>query len=140
MKLYFASDIRHARKWIDYRNKLYPNITVVSSWIDLMKDGEIVNPKEGLVKESWENNIKDVLLCDVLVLYAEPGDSMRGSCFEAGVAFTLRKSIVYVGDLKTIGTVECCFHASFRDLDHCLETLKIEMWMKKGATVEPTRN
>jgi len=46
MKLYFASDIRHARKWIDYRNKLYPNITVVSSWIDLMKDGEIVNPKE----------------------------------------------------------------------------------------------
>jgi nucleoside 2-deoxyribosyltransferase len=132
MRVYIASDIKYARRWIALREQLYPRVTIVSSWIDFLKDGE---PKASpqVVKESWENNVKDVLLSDVLILYVEPGDSMRGSCFEAGIAFTSGKRVIFVGDLPTIGSVVCCFE-KFGSMEHVLQFLADEEMMHTDFT------
>jgi nucleoside 2-deoxyribosyltransferase len=135
MRVYIASDIKYARRWIALREQLFPRVVIVSTWIDFLKDGE---PKASaqVVKESWENNVKDVLLCDVLILYVEPGDSTRGSCFEAGIAFAAGKRVVFVGDLPTIGSVVCCFE-KFGSMEHVLQFLAEEEMMDShfaGAT------
>jgi nucleoside 2-deoxyribosyltransferase len=132
MRVYIASDIKYARRWIALREKLYPRVAIVSTWIDFLKDGE---PKASaqVVKESWDNNIKDVLLCDVLILFVQPGDSMRGSCFEAGVAFAMGKRVIFVGDLPTIGSVVCCFER-FASMEHVTQFLADEEMMRHEFT------
>ena len=97
MRIYIASHTRHARRWIKLRPKLYPKVTIVSSWIDFLKDGEPkTTPK--VIKESWDNNLKDLICCEMLILYAEAGEAPRGAAFEAGIAFALGKPILHVGD------------------------------------------
>ena len=112
MKLYIASDIRHAKRWITFREKCYPQITVVSSWIDFLKNGEPAGLPEHIIEQAWDNNITDIALCEMLLLYHEAGDRMRGVLFEAGIAFALKKQIIFVGDESVLGTVRVCFQCA----------------------------
>lgn len=112
MKLYIASDIKHAKQWVSFRQICFPHIVVVSSWIDFLKDGEPPGLTDYIIKDSWRNNITDLALCDALMLYYEDGDSLRGSLFEAGIAFAMEKPIMFVGDKKALGTVAICFSHS----------------------------
>jgi len=124
MKIYMASHIKHARRWIDLRPKLYPRVTIVSTWIDFLKDGE-VNCTPEVLKESWDNNVKDIIICDILLLYAEPGEPPRGAAFEAGIAYAMGKPILHIGDRPALGTMGCCFEY-FETLDQCLKILASE--------------
>lgn len=135
MKLYIASDIRHAQQWIYFRELCYPTIIVVSSWIDFLVDGEPPNLSEKTIEKSWENNINDLALCNVLMLYHERGDSLRGALFEAGIAFAMKKPIMFVGDRNILGTLRVCFQHS-DNLDEAVTTLhsvKLDMF-EKGST------
>lgn len=133
MKVYIASDIRHAQKWINMRSIVYPSVVIVSTWIDFLKDGEPAQVSEEIIKQSWDNNLMDLFLCDVLVLYVERGDSMRGSCFEAGVAFSAGKRIIYVGEQEVIGTLGYCFEL-VDSLEHAFQLLIDEEMMKVAGT------
>ena len=125
MKLYFASDIRHAKKWIEFRSILSPTVRVVSTWIDFLKNGEPkISPE--LIKKSWDHNIQDIILCDALLLYVEHGDRMRGSLFEAGIAFGQGKMVHYVGDTNLLGTMRCCFEPSL-EIAEAIEKMLMEV-------------
>jgi hypothetical protein len=124
MKLYIASHTRHAKRWIKLRPQLYPKITVVSSWIDVLKDGE-PNFTPEMVKKSWDNNIRDIILCDILMLYSEAGEPPRGAAFEAGIAFAMGKPILHVGDPAPLGSMHCCFEP-FTTLEACFSLLADE--------------
>ena len=124
MKIYVASHVRHARRWIRLRSEIAPKLLIVSSWIDFLKDGEPKTTAK-IIKESWDNNLKDLICCQMLVLYTEPGEQPRGAAFEAGVAFALGKPVLHVGDKEAVGSMGCCFE-HFATLEHCLRTLEDE--------------
>lgn len=138
MKLYIASDVKHAKQWINFRELAYPQIVVVSSWIDVCKNGEPTNWSDELIKQSWDHNIKDIILCDALLLYHERGDRLRGSLFEAGMAFAMGKITFYVGDPGVLGSVGVCFDrfSTFDDAGFALqemETAKVIDYLRPRA-------
>lgn len=124
MKIYIASHIRHARRWIKLRQQIYPKLIIVSSWIDFLKNGE-PDCSQAVIAESWENNIKDIIICDMLVLYTEENETPRGAAFEAGVAYAMGKPVLHAGDRHSLGTMACCFE-HFPTLEACLTTLASE--------------
>ena len=137
MRIYIASHIKHARRWIDLRPKIFPQVTIVSSWIDFLKDGE-PNCTAEIVKESWDNNIKDIICCDILVLYVEAGEPPRGAAFEAGIAFAMGKPILHVGDRNALGSMACCFEY-FPTLEHCLNVLENEQEVRDVINAQGSR-
>lgn len=100
-KIYIASKAVHRPRWRALRDEC--NYRIISTWIDT-DDRYSIDP-EGLDYSAlWQSCIQDVKDCDVLILYAEPGEHLKGALVEIGVAFGLNKEIHLTGDVGDNGT------------------------------------
>lgn len=95
--VYIASRTKHAERWRALREA---GLSVTSGWIDRGTRGEV-----GDWDALWRSCIREVGVADALLLYAEPGEHLRGALVELGVALAAGIPVVYVGPDETLGTV-----------------------------------
>ena len=99
-KIYFASKLKHAEKFIKWAIE-HPEHHMVSRWPYLT--GLVPDNAEHAVN-FWDDDFADIERCDVLVVYAEQGDKLRGALVEVGYALALNKKVIVIGDHPDFGT------------------------------------
>lgn len=102
MKIYVASKLRHADYWKQLAAGSLRNFTINSRWLWLRVgrcDDDLI-----YAKLFWQENIEDVSAADVVLVYAEPDDILRGALVEAGAAIALGIPVIAVGDNPSYGT------------------------------------
>lgn len=105
-KIYIASKSRHRPRWRGLRDTGGYNI--ISKWIDV--DDSLIGDPDRTIKfnfnypKLWADCVTDVKNCDVLVLYAEAGEHLKGALVEVGIAIALGKEIMVTGVLEDNGT------------------------------------
>ena len=98
-RIYVASKMKHAEMW----RRLYetPRIHIVSRWPFLEP---FISPGAENAKFFWQDDIADLRACHACLVYAEPGEHLRGALVEAGAALAMGKLVVVVGDHPDYGT------------------------------------
>lgn len=97
MKIYTASKTIHAEMWRSLR-KEFPSIHFTASWPDLIALN-LESDKSPLVfRDAWEQNIREVLEADKLILFHLSGESHEGSFIEAGAALGAGKRVYIVSN------------------------------------------
>lgn len=99
-KIYIASKLRHADKWRDLE-KEYPAIKFCMRWPSYAKSLPDEEPYVGVI---WSHFLEDIKECDGVILYAEPGDNLRGALVECGMAIALGKFVIVIGTHEGYGT------------------------------------
>ena len=98
-KIYTASKIWHNKRWIALRGQ---GFNIVSRWINF-DCGTKENPsgaKDLNTVEKinlWKMCIEDVQKCDLLIAYAEEGETHRGVLVEIGAALASNKPVYLIG-------------------------------------------
>ncbi len=87
--IYIASKTRHAYRWQDLRARGVP---INSTWIDEAGEGQSAS-----LSDLWKRCISEASACDVLVLYMEQGDVLKGAFVEVGAALASGKMVFAVG-------------------------------------------
>lgn len=115
LKVYGASKLKHAPLWIRLREE-WEEIYFIARWPTLHV-GKTPDD-ECFAKVFWQHDAEDVCECDVVLVYADPNDHLRGALVEAGMGIAFDKEIVVVGDHPDYGTWR--YHSSVhrvKDLD-----------------------
>jgi hypothetical protein len=114
-KVYIASKFKHGVWW----KKLYEdsrNFSLLSDepkhpWYGIEFTSRWFKNYAGNVpdepqfcKIGWVHDVEDVAAADVLIIYAEPEDNLRGALVEVGVALANDLWIIAVGDHPDYGT------------------------------------
>ena len=94
LKVYIASKLCHADKWHELR-ETWPEVVFVMRW-PFCHVGNIPDDPV-FAKIFWEQDLEDVSKSDVVLVYAEPGEKLRGALVEAGMAIALGKCVICVG-------------------------------------------
>lgn len=93
MNLYIASKVKHAARWQQLRSDLADyNIHVISTWIDEAEVGQSID-----FTDLWARCISEASACDVLLVYMEPGEALKGGWSEVGAALACGKVVYAVG-------------------------------------------
>jgi len=100
MKIYTASKTKHAYMWRDWR---WNGFNIISTWIDESGKGES-NDLEDLTIRCIEESKR----ADILILYCEPGEVLKGALIEAGAALASGTEVRQVGSCDSISKV---FHS-----------------------------
>ena len=101
MKIYVASKVKHAPMWVAVRQYLLPKgHEIVSTWIDEAGEGQTTS-----YTELARRCIDEISACDVLILFCEPGDLLKGALIEVGAALALGKKVAVVGDCESLSRV-----------------------------------
>lgn len=85
MKIYVASNIRHAPMWRKLRARGEP---IISSWLDWTG---VASPR------LWDLCTSEPADADVTITYAEETDTPKGTLIECGVALGAGKHVIQVG-------------------------------------------
>ncbi len=91
VKIYGASKVRHASLWLAAKQNGY---NIISTWIYEAGAGQSKS-----LKELSERCIQEVKDSDVVIVFAEPNDKLKGAFIEMGVALAFYKPVFYVGEL-----------------------------------------
>jgi hypothetical protein len=100
IRVYTASKLHHRQRWISIRSQ-WPGVTFTARWPDLERDGP---PSDEEARINWLNDEADVRSADVVLVYAEQGEHLRGALIEAGIGIALGKTVLVVGDHPDFGT------------------------------------
>jgi len=87
--IYVASKTRHAHFWQDLRGAGAP---IISTWIDEAGEGESAD-----LHDLWDRCISESKDCDVLIVYREPQDVLKGAWVEIGAALAAGRPVYAVG-------------------------------------------
>ena len=103
-KIYSASKIWHAAKWVEARDKM--GYDIISQWIDIPcgtaknpTGAKLLTPKEKT--ELWMDCAREVAEADMLIAYAEEGDKQRGVLVEIGGALSSGTPVYLIGNCKS---------------------------------------
>lgn len=99
-KIYIASKAHHRPRWRAVRDNGYE---IVSQWIDT-EDKFTLDPTDLDFVKLWEMCLADIKSCDVLVLYVEDGERLKGALVELGAAIALNKEIIVTGRIGDNGS------------------------------------
>lgn len=101
LRVYTASKLKEAARW-SALVEAWPEVEFTARWVW----GHVgVTPDlPAFAKVFWSHDDEDVRTSDVLLLYAEPGDHLRGGLVEAGMAIAYGLEVVVVGDHPDYGT------------------------------------
>lgn len=128
MKFYTAGKTWHAPKFKRLRDDFA--MPVLSRWIDLGQDSDIVKNRKG---DLWEMCREDVSASDFVLLYSENfEEEQRGALVEIGMAIALNKPIYAVGHCKSIVANE---KSDVAFTHHSLWTWVPEMNLVRGAFI-----
>lgn len=90
MRVYVASKLVHAPKWIALRDA---GINVVSTWID----NPTIPPTDVEMEDLWVRCIAESAASDVILAYREEKEILKGSFIEIGSALACGATIFAVG-------------------------------------------
>jgi hypothetical protein len=96
MKIYTASKTVHVEKWRTLRGEH----EVTASWIDDYGKGQATDYSELAAR-----CITEIERADILLLYCEPGELLKGALIEAGIALAFGKEIRCVGECASLSRV-----------------------------------
>jgi hypothetical protein len=96
MKIYTASKTAHVEKWRALRREH----EVTASWIDEAGQGTTTDYSELAAR-----CITDIENADILLLYCEPGELLKGALIEAGIALAFGKEVRCVGECASLSRV-----------------------------------
>lgn len=100
-QVYLASKIYHAKSLRKLRLQwLTLGIVVNSRWLDMADLERAATPEQYTM--FWLVDEEDVKDCDILIIYGESGDALRGALVEAGIAIALGKLVIAVGDSPSL--------------------------------------
>jgi hypothetical protein len=88
-KIYIASKTKHAARWRDLRAS---GVNIISTWIDEAGEGESKD-----LADLAHRCIAEAANADALIIYAEPGDDLKGALVELGAALVYSVQIFAVG-------------------------------------------
>jgi len=88
--IYIASKTRHARRWRYLRDKV--GEPIISTWIDEAEEGESHD-----LDDLWRRCIAEASSCDVLIVYREPSDMLKGAWIEVGAALASGVPVYAIG-------------------------------------------
>ena len=100
MKICTASKTTHAEKWRKLRNEH----SVTASWIHEIEKGHAADFSELAIR-----CITDIQSADCPLLYCEPGELLKGTLIESGIALACGKEVRWVGECANIS---CFYQAS----------------------------
>lgn len=110
--IYIASKVRHAERWRTLRDVL--GFPIVSTWIDEAGEGQSRD-----LNDLWERCIQEASSADVLVIYRQADEILKGAWIELGAALANHVPIYAVGLQEfTIAHYKGIDH--FSNLDHAL--------------------
>lgn len=95
--IYVASKIRHAPIWRQFRSE---GFLIISSWLDAPWIDAGVVPTSEQLTSIWKDVIDEVKACSAVIVYAEPGDVLRGAYVEAGAALACGKPVYVIGSVE----------------------------------------
>lgn len=104
MKIYTASKISHAQMWRQLRAE-HPYHHFTASWPDLIALN-LESEKSPLVfRDAWEQNIREVLEADILLLYFHESERLEGALVEVGAALAAGKRVHIISSTpEALGT------------------------------------
>jgi nucleoside 2-deoxyribosyltransferase len=115
LKVYTASKLREGPRWRKLAEE-WSDIDFVARWpfIHVTSDGEAGWPGDCAAHgaEFWRQDHEDVARCDVVLVYSEANDILKGALVEAGMALAMGKVVIVVGDNPGYGTWQ--FHQQVR--------------------------
>lgn len=100
LRVYLASKLHHAELALELREK-WPTLHFTARWP--LMHGKIPDEPRW-AGQFWQDDFDDIWRANVLVLWAEPQDKLRGALVEAGIAIALRKQVVVAGEHPDFGT------------------------------------
>ena len=95
--LYVASKVKHAEMWRKLRKS---GESIVSTWIDEAGEGQTTDYGELAVR-----CLSEIGTATALILYCEPGETLKGALMEAGVALASGVPVYCVGTCESISRV-----------------------------------
>ena len=96
-KIYIASKIKYAHRWIALRAS---GINIISTWIDF-----VGKETDAIMADICARCINESNVCDVMIVYAEEGDYLKGAFIEMGIALGRRNvKIFLVGNVLPTGS------------------------------------
>lgn len=128
LSIYTASKIDHASRWLELR-MLWPEFDFLARWPDAI--GKTEETPENAAR-FWREDLEDVLASDVVMVYGEPGETLRGALVEAGMGLARGKRLLLVGDSPSFGTWQ--FHpACYKVLTLELARARLGLWAEAKA-------
>lgn len=116
LPIYIASKLRHADRWKSLRNNwANENINIVSRWIEQASLEESAHPTD--FKVFWSVDEEDVSKSEVILIYIDRDETLRGALVEAGMGIAMGKMVIVAGDFIQAGT--WIYHPRV----YCVETL-----------------
>lgn len=103
LKVYTAAKLHRGKELKDFfRGSSY--VILHARWLKHIEIGTPDNEENA--KYFWQEDVEDVLTCDVLLVYAGPqgNDILRGALVEVGVALAANKPVFIVGESESYGT------------------------------------
>lgn len=101
-KVYIASKLSHAERWRKMKSAWLTNdLEIISRWIYQAEQEDTALPVD--FKVFWSVDEEDVRAADVVVVYGEAHENLRGALVEAGMGIALGKMVVLAGDFDTFG-------------------------------------
>jgi hypothetical protein len=88
-KIYIASKTIHADKWRNLRDEGW---NIISTWIDEAGPGESAS-----LPDLWLRCISESGNADVVIVYREPGEVLKGAFIEVGSALQAGVQVLEVG-------------------------------------------
>jgi hypothetical protein len=119
--IYIASKTKYAPRWREYRAHGEP---IISTWIDEAGEGESAD-----LHDLWDRCLSEAASCQVLIVYRESSDVLKGAWVEIGAALQARNPVYAVG-------LEGFTIAKYRGITH-FDT--IESAFKAASTLAGTK-
>lgn len=106
-RIYVATKLHHAAQFRKLRlawNSI--GLHIISRWLDMehVETGATGALPDDDYKLFWLIDEADVRSCDVVLVYGEPKDNLRGALVEAGIGIGCGKLILAVGENENFGT------------------------------------
>lgn len=137
LRIYGASKLHHAPLWLDLRSRDDWPFEWTARW-PVPHVGKIPDEAE-FAQLFWQCDEIDVRRADVVMVYAEPGDNLRGALVEAGMGIAFGKAVLVVGENPNYGTWQ--YHPSVhqaRNLDAARLILCLLAEIKESKTIAGT--
>lgn len=92
--IYIASKTKHAEKWRALRAE---GCSIKASWLDRPADDPDID-----YAALWHTNVEEAMNARALILYAEEGETAKGSLVEMGAALAKGVPVYYVGPVDLL--------------------------------------
>lgn len=104
LRIYGASCLSHANSWQDIFRK-WDEFHWTARWPDITQGLPQAAPLSPASYESiWAMDLRDIEDSDVVMLFANLQDNLRGAIFEAGYGYACGKLLLLCGENQGFGT------------------------------------